>query len=117
MKQNQGVCRILYRIEDDTRYEWRATTELLASQLARDTALQIKRNGIQILVCPEEEFNEKGLPQTYEAEEYFTEGAWPLAQDEVLGEPSTELKLITEEGAPSRRPAAGTADTPPRKRR
>jgi len=73
MKKAGSVSRILYRIEDDARYEWLATAEPLALPLAWDTALQMKRNGIQILVCPEEEFDEKGLPETYEAEEYFTE--------------------------------------------
>jgi len=49
----------------------------LASHIARDTALQMKRNGLEILVCSAEEFDEKGLPETYEtyeAEECFTEG-------------------------------------------
>ena len=87
MEKARGVCRILYRIEDDTRYEWRATTELLAAHIARDTALQMKRNGIQILVCPEEEFDEKGLPQSYEAEEYFTEWMARSAAKQTSREP------------------------------
>ncbi len=67
-------ARSVCRIEDDSRYEWCATTGLLASHIARDTALQVNRNGLEILVCSAEEFDEKGLPATYAAEECFTEG-------------------------------------------
>ena len=87
MEKAQSVSRILYRIEDDRRYEWRVTTESLLLPVARDTALQMKRNGIQILVCPAEEFEEKGLPETYEAEEYFTEGVGRSAGTQMSKDP------------------------------
>jgi hypothetical protein len=74
MERARSVCRILYWVEDDSRHEWCATTELLALHIGRDTALQNKRNDLEILVCSGEEFDEKGLPETYETEECFTEG-------------------------------------------
>ena len=111
MERARSVCRILYRIEDDRRYEWRTTKELLPLNIARDTALQIKRNGLEILVCPAEEFEEKGLPETYEAEEYYAEGMDLPAPEAALDEPDSVSNLRAEGWEPARRAPIETAKT------
>jgi hypothetical protein len=69
---------------------------LLALPAAQETALQIRKNGLEILVCTAEEFNEKGLPETYEAEEYFTDGLQFSAQEQALEETNTSTKPYDE---------------------
>tara|TARA_B100000676_G_C17914159_1_gene751705 strand:- start:359 stop:493 length:135 start_codon:yes stop_codon:yes gene_type:complete len=44
---------------------------VLDSLSARHLALKLKSLGIEALVCPSDEFEEKGLPATYRAQEYF----------------------------------------------
>lgn len=52
-------------------FEWLACAGALDSLSARHLVLKLKTLGIEALVCPSDEFAEKGLPVTYRAQEYF----------------------------------------------
>lgn len=71
MAGNAKTTRVLYRIETRDGFEWLACAGALDSLSARHLALKLKSLGIQALVCPSDEFAEKGLPVTFWAQEYF----------------------------------------------
>jgi len=108
MGNRPDTSRIIYRIESGSRFEWHVTSGPLVLGLARNTALQLKSNGIEVLVCTTEEFEEKGLPETYEAEEYFVEGMGLPAHEAALDEPNSVSKLCAEGWEPRRRPPIET---------
>ncbi len=71
MVGNTETTRVLYRMQTREGFEWRACHYALDSLSARHLALKLKSLGIEALVCPSDEFEEKGLPATYRAQEYF----------------------------------------------
>ncbi len=71
MAGNAKTTRVLYRIETRDGFEWLACACALDSLSARHLVLKLKTLGIEALVCPSDEFAEKGLPVTYRAQEYF----------------------------------------------
>ena len=71
MAGNAEATRVLYRMQTGKSFEWRACAHALDSLSARHLALKLKSLGIEALICPSDEFEEKGLPVTYKAQEYF----------------------------------------------
>ena len=71
MAGNAEATRVLYRMQTGKSFEWRACAHALDSLSARHLAFKLKSLGIEALVCPSDEFEEKGLPVTYKAQEYF----------------------------------------------
>ena len=71
MTGHAQTTRVLYRMQTGKSFEWRACAHALDSLSARYLALKLKSLGIEALVCPSDEFEEKGLPVTYKAQEYF----------------------------------------------
>ncbi|MCH1521996.1 MAG: hypothetical protein L7T80_04130 [Arenicellales bacterium] len=71
MAGNAHTTRVLYRMQAGKDFEWRVYANALDSLGARRLALKLKSLGIEALVCPSDEFEEKGLPTTYRAQEYF----------------------------------------------
>ena len=71
MAGNAKTTRVLYRIETRDGFEWLAFAGAFDSLSARHLALKLKTVGIEALACPSDEFAEKGLPVTYQAQEYF----------------------------------------------
>ena len=71
MAGNADTTRVLYRMQAGKDFEWRICANALDSLGARRLALKLKSLGIEALVCPSDEFEEKGLPATYRAQEYF----------------------------------------------
>ncbi len=108
MGKRPDTSRIIYRIESGSRFEWHVTSGPVVLGLARNTALQLKSNGIEVLVCTTEEFEKKGLPETYEADEYFVEGMGLPAHEAALDEPNSVSKLCAEGWEPRRRPPIET---------
>ena len=71
MASHPDTTRILYRLKTSEDFEWHVFAHELDSLTARHIALQLKGVGIEALVCPSDEFEDKGLPLTYRAQEYF----------------------------------------------
>ena len=65
------TTRILYRLTTGEGFESHDFAYELDSLTARHIAMQLKGVGIEALVCPSDEFEEKGLPLTYRAHDYF----------------------------------------------
>ena len=71
MVSHPDTTRILYRLKTSEDFKWHVFAHELDSLTARHIALQLKGVGIEALVCPSDEFEEKGLPATYRAHDYF----------------------------------------------
>ena len=71
MVSHPDTTRILYRLTTGEGFEWHVFAYELDSLTARHIAMQLKGVGIEALVCPSDEFEEKGLPLTYRAHDYF----------------------------------------------
>ena len=71
MVSHPDTTRILYRLTTGDDFEWHVFAHGLDSLTARHIAMQLKGVGIEALVCPSDEFEEKGLPLTYRAHDYF----------------------------------------------
>ncbi len=74
MADRSWKFRLMYRLDVQDAFTWM----ILASELEADEAYAMmtsfKRNGIETVVCTDSEYRELGLPQTYDAKEYYTLG-------------------------------------------
>ena len=66
----QGT-RVLFRMQTGDGFEWRASPVVFDSIGARHIAGKLKILGIEVVVCPDDEFEEKGIPRTFNASGYF----------------------------------------------
>ncbi|MGA0343286.1 MAG: hypothetical protein ACO3RT_04135 [Arenicellales bacterium] len=71
MAADPPSTRVLFRMQTGKNYEWRVSPVVFDSLGARHIAGKLQILGIGVVVCPEDEFDEKGLPSTYDADQYF----------------------------------------------
>ncbi|MEK9744322.1 MAG: hypothetical protein VW493_10535 [Gammaproteobacteria bacterium] len=71
MAADPPSTRVLFRMETRGNFEWRVSPVVFDSIGARHIAGKLKVLGIAVVVCPDDEFEEKGLPMTFNAGEYF----------------------------------------------
>ena len=60
-------------MQTNDNFEWRVSPVTFDSIGARHIALKLKILGIGVVVCPDDEYVEKGVPVTFNAREYFEE--------------------------------------------
>ena len=73
MDNHDSQARILFRMQTNDNFEWRVSPVTFDSIGARHIALKLKILGIGVVVCPDDEYVEKGVPITFNAREYFEE--------------------------------------------
>lgn len=66
--------KILYRVGDEDRYEWMALDGEYDPDEAYDKLNRLMLSGLEAIVCTGSEYYEIGIPETYDAEEYYTLG-------------------------------------------
>jgi hypothetical protein len=69
--QRHWKSRVLYRVGEEKGFEWRVLGIPIPADGANAEAARLKSIGIEVLVCPSDEFDEKGLPGSFDAREYF----------------------------------------------
>ncbi|MCP4952584.1 MAG: hypothetical protein GY922_12150 [Proteobacteria bacterium] len=73
MENHDSQARILFRMQTNDNFEWRVSPVTFDSIGARHIALKLKILGIGVVVCPDDEYVQKGVPITFNAQEYFEE--------------------------------------------
>ncbi len=80
MENHDSRARILFRMQTNDNFEWRVSPVTFDSIGARHIALKLTILGIGVVVCPDDEFVEKGVPVTFNAREYFEDSDAPAGQ-------------------------------------
>ena len=63
---------VLFRTGGTENFRWKRTlANHCTNQSAEAEANRIRRMGYKVLVCTLEEYNEIGIPHTYNADEYY----------------------------------------------
>lgn len=68
--------KILYRIGDEELFEWLALDGEYDPEAAYAKLTLLQLNGLEAIVCTELEYLEVGIPETYDAKEYYRLGSF-----------------------------------------
>ena len=71
MENHDSRARILFRMQTNNNFEWRVSPVTFDLIGARHIALKLTMLGIGVVVCPDDEYVGKGVPVTFNAQEYF----------------------------------------------